>query len=275
MPKNAPISVVIPCFNCAKTLGRALESVFAQTMLPSEIILVDDCSDDETESVIEAYVLSAAVLVVSVKHDVNSGAAVARNTGLDVAKFDYVAFLDSDDTWHPDKLSLQYHFMESHRDIHLSGHEIGYVGDVAPGHNDSVTGFRAISIRDLLLKNHLNTPSVMLRRSGYRFDPSLRYSEDLALWLDMAANGEAIAKLDQTLGYVHKPFYGAGGLSSSILKMEAGELRNFRWLYRKRTIGLSWFLIATFYSIVKFLRRLILVFLLRPSRFSTGSADTV
>ena len=106
------ISVIIPCFNCEKTLRRAVDSVLSQTLLPDELILVDDCSADGTAKIIAEYAQSTRVRVVAIAHQINQGAAVARNTGMDAATGDYVAFLDSDDTWDPRKLRIQYDFMQ-------------------------------------------------------------------------------------------------------------------------------------------------------------------
>lgn len=252
------ISVIIPCFNCEKTLRRAVDSVLSQTLLPDELILVDDCSADGTAAIIAEFAHLTRIRVMAIAQQINQGAAAARNIGMDAATGDYVAFLDSDDTWDPRKLRIQYDFMQKNPELELCGHVIGLAGDPAeqPAHG---TGSRPISLANLLLKNHLNTPSVMMRRSNYRFDPVLRYSEDLALWLDIAASGAKIAKLEATLGFVHKAFYGASGLSSSILEMELGELRNFVTLFKRRHISLCWFVAASCFSLSKFVRRVILI----------------
>ncbi|MDH3451591.1 MAG: glycosyltransferase family 2 protein [Gammaproteobacteria bacterium] len=96
------ISVVIPTFNRAHTLGRALDSVLAQTRPAAEIIVVDDGSDDAT-----AELLQRSYPQVTTLRQTNRGVSHARNRGVAAARHDWIAFLDSDDSWQPDKLGAQ------------------------------------------------------------------------------------------------------------------------------------------------------------------------
>ncbi|RZV08823.1 glycosyl transferase family 2 [Natrinema hispanicum] len=103
------VSVIIPTYNRAATLPRAIDSALAQTIDDLEVVVVDDGSTDDTESVLAAYEDSRVRPVV---HETNQGANVARNTGLEDARGEYVAFLDSDDEWHPEKLERQLAALE-------------------------------------------------------------------------------------------------------------------------------------------------------------------
>jgi len=98
------VSVVMPVFNSAATVARALDSVLAQTMKPLEIIAVDDASTDGTHEILDAY-RDRGVIVH--RADRNGGAGVARNRGAAVARGAYLAFIDADDRWHPRKLEQQ------------------------------------------------------------------------------------------------------------------------------------------------------------------------
>lgn len=98
------ISVVIPAYNRATTISRCLESVFTQTLSPFEVIVVDDCSDDETVQMVRDY---ADPRLRCIMLERNSGAQAARNRGIREAKGDWIAFLDSDDEWLPEKLGKQ------------------------------------------------------------------------------------------------------------------------------------------------------------------------
>jgi GT2 family glycosyltransferase len=93
------VSVVIPAFNVEDLISRALDSILVQTVRPSEIIVVDDGSTDGTAHQVERYGDKVRYI-----HQENSGPSVARNTGIRAATSDWVAFLDADDLWHPDKL---------------------------------------------------------------------------------------------------------------------------------------------------------------------------
>lgn len=94
-------SVIIPTFNRASFLQRALTSVLNQSLLPSEIIVIDDGSTDNTQDVVAAF---SEVIYI---YKENGGVSSARNEGIKRAKYDYIAFLDSDDEWHVDKMYLQ------------------------------------------------------------------------------------------------------------------------------------------------------------------------
>lgn len=106
------ITVIIPAYNRAHCIGRAIDSVLKQMVLPNEILIIDDGSSDELQAVIEKYSCSYLRLI---RHDRNRGASQARNTGIEHAKSEYVAFLDSDDVWHSDKLDTQLAFMKEHK----------------------------------------------------------------------------------------------------------------------------------------------------------------
>jgi hypothetical protein len=112
MREVVPISVVIPAFNAARFIESALESVARQTVLPLEIIVVDDGSEDETASIAATH----RVRILSVPH---GGLAVARNRGIDAASCEWVALLDADDRWHPRKLELQWDLAERAPDLDL------------------------------------------------------------------------------------------------------------------------------------------------------------
>jgi len=109
---NQPlISVITPAYNAARFIGETIESVLQQTYLNWEMIIVDDCSKDETVATIEKYVAKDNRIRL-IQLEENSGSAIARNTAMDHAKGRYFAFLDSDDLWYPEKLEKQLTFMQ-------------------------------------------------------------------------------------------------------------------------------------------------------------------
>ena len=116
-----PVSVVIPAFNRAHLLGRAIESVRQQIDLEDEIIVVDDGSTDNTPEVVAAFRDSRIRYI----HQSNAGAGAARNRGVSVATRPLIAFLDSDDEWLPGKLALQRRFMEARPEILFSFTDLG------------------------------------------------------------------------------------------------------------------------------------------------------
>lgn len=98
------VSVIIPTYNRAHVVGRAIQSVLDQTYRDLELIVVDDCSIDNTEEIVEGF---DDKRIIYVRHKTNKGAGAARNTGIRAARGEYIAFQDSDDEWLPDKLEKQ------------------------------------------------------------------------------------------------------------------------------------------------------------------------
>jgi len=107
------VSVIIPTYNRADVLPRSIDSALDQTLSDVEVIVVDDASDDDTESVVNEYDDSR---VTFLEHETNRGGSAARNTGIGVATGDYIALLDSDDVWAPTKLEQQVETLEQRSD---------------------------------------------------------------------------------------------------------------------------------------------------------------
>ena len=116
------VSVIIPAYNSASTIIRALQSVASQTLAPLEIIVVDDASTDTTRDLTTTFASSSSIPVRVLTQTTNSGPSTARNAGWDAATGDYIAFLDADDQWHPRKIELQYQVMQSRPELTMSCH---------------------------------------------------------------------------------------------------------------------------------------------------------
>ena len=111
--KEALVSIVMPAYNCEHFIGIALDSVINQIYQNWELLVVDDCSTDNTSQVVKEYIKKDNRVKYH-KLDQNSGAAVARNKAIDLATGKYIAFLDSDDVWFPEKLTKQIGYMEEY-----------------------------------------------------------------------------------------------------------------------------------------------------------------
>lgn len=111
------ISIVMPTYNCGRFIGESIDSVLAQTYPHWELIIVDDCATDNTEQIVSQYTDSR---IRYMRNEYNMGAALTRNRALREAKGRYIAFLDSDDLWAPDKLARQMAFMQQ------NGHAFTY-----------------------------------------------------------------------------------------------------------------------------------------------------
>ncbi len=258
---SAAVSVVIPCYRCGGTVGRALASIAAQTVRPREVVVVDDGSDDETPEVLQS--LQSAypkdwLRVIRLRE--NCGPGAARNVGWDACTQPYVAFLDADDAWHPQKIEIQTEIMARDPSLVLSGHGWlwvhGPVAVEAPLRSPLQT--TRLTPHRLLVSNILATPTVMVRRDiPLRFDARKRYSEDYLLWLEILFSGYSGVFIHANLAYLYKAPYGAGGLSGQLWQMELGELDTYYQLWGKKRISTGVFLTVAFFSLLKFGRRMI------------------
>jgi glycosyltransferase involved in cell wall biosynthesis len=262
------VSVIVPCFNSARTIERALVSVHAQTLAPMEVLAVDDASNDDSVAVIEGLIWRLAPLNIKlIKLDYNQGAAVARNTGWDKARGDLIAFLDSDDSWHPRKLELQSNWMAKNPHIQVCGH--GY--DVAEDTGITKPEWPAIddfgkavhySFEDFLVRNRLSTPTVMLRASVHeRFPTNKRFCEDYDLWLQLCHNYGPCAWSETKLTRLHKQPWGISGLSGQLSAMHAAEKQCYEDCHQRKWISTPKLLLLKTLSTAKHLRRLLKKFL--------------
>lgn len=199
---NAPlVSVVIPTYNRARFLPGAIASIRAQSLSCAEIIVVDDGSTDDTAKVLAAL----GEGVVHVRQD-NAGPAAARNRGIRQASGEFVAFLDTDDRWLPEKIARQVQVMRRQPSVALVSADMAIEDEYGTRLVDSNFAKRSLqefftrldgapvpdAPRRLLQLNFINTSTVMARREVLLamngFNTRLRYGEDLELWLRIAAH---------------------------------------------------------------------------------------
>jgi glycosyltransferase involved in cell wall biosynthesis len=176
------ISIITPLFNSDKYIASTIESVLSQSFSDFELIIVDDKSTDDSVSVVNSFVeKDSRVKLVQLSE--NSGAAIARNKGIELARGRYIAFLDSDDRWLPEKLAKQLAFMQekdiafsytAYEKINESGERAGYVG--VP---------ERVSYSDLLKVCSIGCLTAMYdtEKLGKVYMPLIRKRQDLGLWL--------------------------------------------------------------------------------------------
>lgn len=263
-----PVSVIVPCYNCETTIFRAIRSVSEQTQKPHELILVNDGSHDNTDNIIrnlQAELGEDWINIISFPE--NKGPSYARNEGWNSAVCPYIAFLDSDDSWRPEKLAIQYNYMKEHPDIGLTGHKWTLAKDNTRDSSElqEIWEKKPISkLRFMLISRYFSTPTVMLKKSlRQRFPEDMRYSEDRYLYMKIILDGEKATYLDISLAYLHKSPYGESGLTRSLWKMEKGELAAFGKLHSQKLFSKRVFILCAGFSLLKFLRRGFLLFLKR------------
>lgn len=198
---NETISVITPVYNVATVIGRTLDSMLMQNYSDLEIVLVDDCSKDNSAEIIAKYIAKYPNIVYH-KQEKNGGAAVARNTALKLAKGRYVAFLDSDDLWCEGKLEKQLAFMKE-KDAAICCTAMDCIDE----HDKSLNSIRKVRERityKFLLKNTMiATSTVMIDRnktSDFQM-PLRRGGQDYATWLMLMRNGTVCWGLNEVLSH--------------------------------------------------------------------------
>ena len=251
------VSVIVPCFNSELTIRRALNSILSQTYKDLEVIVIDDCSTDDTWEIINSEIRGLSNFkLIRLKY--NSGAGVARSEGMRHARGRYIAFLDADDRWHPNKLFRQMQIFEDepdtlivHTGYNILDAEPRIVGSYYPPSrlNGWVMHFsNFIATSTAVFKADLNGAAVM---------PSIRARQDYAFWIRLLIlNKGSVRGLNEVLCDYYKT---PGSVSSSPLKnlinnykMFAGELgysmfksiffvssNVFFWFYKKLNVSIK------------------------------------
>ena len=263
--KFANVSVIIPCYRCSKTIGTAVDSVLKQTILPREIILVDDFSNDNGATsgvLLDIRDSNLGIPIIFISLEKNDGPGTARNVGWDKASQPYIAFLDADDSWHPGKIEIQYKWMILNPRVALSFHRTQQI-ELGKKLLLNSTEFRIkpVTFKSLLLSNVVPTRSVMLKTSVIqRFYPGKRHAEDYLLWLKIAHTEGSVWFIDLVLSYSYKHDFGEGGLNSLLYKSYHGVLDAYKKILQDKLISNVTYCLLVAYASMKHIRRLCLVF---------------
>lgn len=225
---SSPISVVIPTYNRASTLARALDSVLEQTHRPREIILVDDDSQDDTSTLVRDYT-SCGITYLRLKK--NGGVSAARNVGISRATGTFVSFLDSDDELSPDQLERQLHIATKSDQYHLVFTSI-IIRE--PRKSDCVHRAKTGEYSTINLYNSNSTAGgasgAMVRRQAILtaggFNEKLPAFEDWDLWFRLSPAGKAIC-IDTTFTIVNDDT--ANRITKNISSLSKG----LRYIYLK------------------------------------------
>lgn len=215
MQKNL-VSIITPTYNCGAFIAETMDSVLAQTYENWEMIIVDDCSTDDTKAVVERYQAKDSRFIYHCL-ETNSGAAVARTKAMELANGEYMAFLDSDDLWTPDKLERQLKFMNdngcafsctAYEQIDEEGKPLGKVIKTVP----------KTDYNRLLLDCPVGNSTVMynVAKMGKFQVPNIRKRNDDALWLQMLKKEKYIYGMEDVLMHYR---IRSGSISANKLKV--------------------------------------------------------
>ncbi len=191
-PLNTPdVSVIIPAYNASGTLSEAIDSVLNQTYIDLECIVVNDGSVDRTEDIVLSYLDPRLVYHVQE----NRERSIARNVGASMSRGRYLAFLDADDVWLPDKLERQIQLLKSQDNLGLVYCDVMYF-DAGTGQEIGSFSLKSRLERGMVFEkllwegNFIQSPTPVLRKEAYErvggYDPSLIPLEDWDLWLRIA-----------------------------------------------------------------------------------------
>lgn len=183
--KEELISVVIPAFNAEKYIKDTLESVINQTYKNIEVIVVNDCSKDDTEKILEEY-SSKDVRIRKYLNEKNSGVSFTRNFGISVAKGDWIAFVDSDDIWEKDKLEKQIKYaIKNDAGLVFTGSK--FIDEEGKKYNHILEVPEKVTYKELLKQNIISCSSVLVKKKYFETIkmPSDKMHEDFATWLEI------------------------------------------------------------------------------------------
>ncbi|HUA78799.1 MAG TPA: glycosyltransferase family 2 protein [Dyella sp.] len=252
------MSVLVPCYRCKATIDEAIASAAAQTLPPTEVLMVEDGSGDGTLAAlhrIAAAYPEGWIKVIALPN--NGGPSRARNIGWQHATQPYVALLDADDTWASRKLALQMKVLEADPSIALIGHrmEVRPRGTPIPAPSGPMQT-QIISRLRMLYHNPLPTASVIVRRDlPFRFDENVWFSEDYQLWSQILFSGYRCAKLNQLLGIWNARAPGEHGLSDNVVALHRARCVMRRRLMREGFINPPEYLFARTVGAVSRVRR--------------------
>ncbi|GAA5095956.1 hypothetical protein GCM10023210_29270 [Chryseobacterium ginsengisoli] len=237
------ISVIIPMYNASQSIVLTLDSVKRQTFPQEEfeIIIVNDGSTDESSAIVENYIKENPLMNIVMLHQKNGGVSKARNTGLKIAKGNYIALLDADDEWNSAKIEKQIHYFEN------NSLQIDFLA-TARNNNKILfpyqikNGLAEITFRKLLIRNEAQPSTVMFRKkvlenTGY-FDDNQRYAEDVNYWMKVSLKNKMYI-LSESLVIVGKGkrSFGVSGLSANLPEMAKGFEKNLREMYALKEIN--------------------------------------
>lgn len=188
---NRTVSVIIPFYNNVDWLTEAIESVLNQTLKPLEIIVINDGSAEDLNLFLKKY--QKYITYIKKK---NEGPAIARNIGINTSKGDYIAFLDSDDIWLPNKLEIQ--ITQMNKEKYVWSQTSYYTFKDGENHEEeymtliNTSDFKGYTYPLVLASSPLATPCIIVdgpiirKNKGLRFNPDMRHGQDSYLWINLA-----------------------------------------------------------------------------------------
>lgn len=246
--KQPLVSIITPSYNSEKYIRETVKSVQEQTYTNWEMIIVDDCSKDNSRAVLEELANEEERVKIHFLQE-NSGAAVARNTAIRLAKGKYIAFLDSDDKWKPNKLQTQLEFMQKNDyAFTFSGYDLMNEDGELLGKSVKIP--ESIDYQGLLKNTIIGCLTVIVDKEkvGDFQMPNIRARQDLALWLLIMKRGFKAYGLQQSLAiYRSVP----GSVSSNKVNMLKKNWHVYRKIEKLNVVSASWYIFNYAFNALK------------------------
>ncbi len=262
------ISVVIPMYNSKNTIVECINSVLNQTRIDliDEIIVVDDGSTDTSCEEIEKNITDNLVHVI---HQDNRGVSSARNKGIRYSKGSWIALLDSDDQWLPEKIEKQWKIIEQFNEVNFLG--CGRNNENLHFGKKVIDGLYRLDLYHILVKCYPHTSTALIHKSVFHnvgdFDENRYYAEDGELW-NRIVTKYPLYYLSESLEIAgnYKAQFGESGLSKNLLEMHKGNLLNIKILRNKKEISTVFYVFLWLYYWAKYYRRQLLTNLRKKMR---------
>lgn len=224
------VSIITPVYNAADHVAECVESVISQTHASWEHILVDDCSSDNSVGILQAYANKDPRIRI-IRLAENSGPGVARNKAIEMARGRYIAFLDCDDIWFPEKLEKQIHFMREN-DYPFTFTSYVHMDQSGKYLDKIVIAPKKVSYKSALYKNPIGCLTAVYDSHFYgkQFMPTIRKRQDYGLWLKLLKKSDAYGLRECLAGY---------RLQKKSVSSNKLSLIRYEWLIYRREEKLS------------------------------------
>jgi len=258
------ISVIIPMYNSKETIKSAIDSIINQTYTePIEIIIVNDGSKDGCEKIVEELILNNQTnRTIKLINKQNGGVSSARNRGIKEASGEWIALLDSDDIWLPEKLQKQVNEIKKNPNIKFVGTNRN--GELYPFFKKAHNYLYTLNAKEIITKWHPHTSTVFINKEVLLktnlYDETRTHAEDGDLWLRIAQFCDLYV-LNDDLVYTGggKRSFGESGLSANMPKMYGGEILALKGAKKRNQINVFEYIGFYLWLTLKYYRRILIV----------------
>lgn len=235
------ISIITPCYNCEQYIAETIESVLAQTYTNWEMLITDDCSNDQSPEILNSYAQRDKRINI-IRHEQNWGAAKARNSAIELSQGEYIAFLDSDDLWTPQKLEKQLSFMQKECcDFSFTRYE--HIDETGTPLGKTAKVINKLTYRQMMFHDFVGCLTVMYKQNlnNKIYSPDLRNCNDYALFLKILKHTKNAMGYNENLAKYRI-------VKNSLSRNKMNKLPSFIEMmtkHEKQNILSAWFLLFT------------------------------